>query len=201
MAIIQLPAGVRPRAVEWRFEETKVWQVSEFTGRTRVARFGPSGRWLLDLDFPPLSETQARALRAVLAQLSSPTNGLLYFAGTAQHGGPNMTLGASLPAGSTTATLSHSSASTQLLAAGQMIMFQVGGPVQLVTLTQPVVTDASGNAVVTWAQPLRSTAGAGPVETRSPYSVFRARQPLAWSASPGPLTQVQLSLEEAFEVL
>lgn len=206
MAIIDFPAGVPLRAVNWRQSGGVIRNRSEFTGKTRELRLGPSARWRCDLEFVPTNSTTAlNALRAFLAQVAQPGDGFRIVAVEgAQASSPvpvTCTVNGASQLGQTL-NLTGLSASVTNLPAGAMISVPVAtDDEQLFVLRSALTANGSGQAAATLATPMRaSPANGATVRIHLPVATMRLDDSaINWAVSPGAVYDfAKLTAEEFF---
>ena len=206
MAIIDFPAGIPLRAVNWRQSGGVVRNRSEFTGKTRELRIGPSARWTCDLEFVPTnSVTALNLLREFLADMAQPGDGFrLQAVETAQAVAPvpvTCLVNGANQLGQTL-NLDGLQASVTNLPAGAMISVPITtDDRQLIVLRSALTANGSGQAAATLATPLRGPpADNAVVQVHFPVAAMRlSDSAVNWAVSPGGVYDFQrLTAEEFF---
>ncbi len=202
MARIDWPTGIALANVRW--SQTQVEQVnrSPWSGRTRIAQFGPAARWSAEGELPPMKDATALLWRAFVMSLKGRQNTFRLEAVEAdQHSGtPTVQANGAASAGATSISLKGLPNSTTLLAAGRFITVTLAsGDEQLLGLTAALTSNGSGIATATLSGPLReNVANNAAVQTKRPWGLMRAVDPLAWTVEPGAIYGHSLTAEEAF---
>lgn len=206
MPIIDFPAGIPLRAVNWRQSGGVVRNRSEFTGKTRELRIGPSARWTCDLEFVPTnSVTALNLLREFLADMAQPGDGFRIVAVEgAQAVSPvpvTCTVNGANQLGQTL-NLTGLRVSATNLPAGAMISVPVAtDDEQLFVLRADLTANVSGQGAATLATPLRAApANGATVRIHLPASTMRlSDSAVNWAVSPGGVHDFQrLTAEEFF---
>jgi hypothetical protein len=71
MSLLRWPILLPPATVDWQQNRQFVEQVSLWTGRSRVARWGPASRWTAEVTFPPLDASTLRVFRYFAGELGN----------------------------------------------------------------------------------------------------------------------------------
>jgi hypothetical protein len=205
MSIVDLPAGVVFRSANWRQQGGIIYNRSEFTGRTRAVRIGPSARWFCDLEVvPTASQAQLRNIRQWLSFSYATTVGFrLPAVEVAQASAPvpaTCTVNGASQLGFTLSLAGLATGVTNL-ANGSLISIALpNGDEQLCALAAPLTGDGSGVGIATLATPLRQSPSNGAtVRLHTPVGVMRLRDPIRWAATPGTVYEIgTISAEEWF---
>lgn len=205
MSIVDLPAGVVFRSANWRQQGGIIYNRSEFTGRTRAVRIGPSARWFCDLEVvPTASQAQLRNIRQWLASSYATIAGFRLPAVEVAQASAPVPATCTVNGGSQLGfTLSLTGLATGVtnLADGSLISIALpNGDEQLCALAAPLTGDGSGVGIATLATPLRQSPSNGAtVRLHTPVGVMRLRDPIRWAATPGTVYEIgTISAEEWF---
>lgn len=197
MTLIAMPARPIPATVTWAHDQPSQSNRSEFTGKRRTVILPQAPRWEAKVTLPVIQgEVAFRPWRAFLAQLRGTANSFRLSATEEdQISGVAVTVAAGGQAGSSLITIGWGPPGLKLVSG---CLVTVGD--QLLELVDDVVANSSGNAVLSFAVPMRSSPAAGaPIEVRRPYGVMSLKDSKpGWTVSPGQLYQVELDCEEAF---
>lgn len=177
MATLTLPtlARLAPTVVSFRlFYNTQSFESP--LNRTVQTLELPGARWMATIEYKNLQESDARILKAFLAQLRGAAG--RFYLGDLSHGTPSGTAlgnplvkGAS-QVGTSLVTDGWTPDQTSLLFPGDY--FSVNGELKLVTAV--CVSDGSGNATITFEPPLRAApADNAPLTVINPVATFRLK--------------------------
>lgn len=201
MALIAFP-DVPSVRIEWEQPQVEQVQRSPWTGHTGIVQLGGAARWSATLTLARLKGSSALAWRAFAFALRGRLNVFRLEAVEAdQHvATPTVRVNGATGAGSTALPLDGLPNSTTLLPAGSLITVTLStGDEQLIGLTEALTSNSSGEATANLATPLRgNTPDNAIVETRRPWGLMRAVNPVAWGADPGSIYEHVLQAEEAF---
>lgn len=197
MTLITMPAAPVPAEIEWTHDQPSQSNRSEFTGIRRTTILPQAARWEAKVTLPVIQgEAAFRPWRGFLAKLRGTANSFrLGATETDQIIGVAVTATAGGQQGTFLATTGWGPAGLKL-PMGSLVT--IGD--QLLELVDDVVAGGGGNAVLSFAVPLRVSPAAGaPIEVRRPYGVMSLKDSKpGWKVSPGQLYQVQFDCEEAF---
>lgn len=204
MAIISIPSAVKIVDLEWSAPPAVQFNRSELTGKTRTIELGPAERWSASGRLVPVQISDARAVRAFLANMKRPDNVVhLRMTETAQVTvGGRPTTAAVNGAGQLGLTLALDGlqAGVTNLFAGDIITVELFGvDRQAIVLAADLVANGSGQATASLSTPLRrAPADNAAVELSLPFAVMRMRNPLRWKVAPTPIYESPFELEESF---
>ena len=225
MAIIDFPANIPLRAVNWRQQGGVIRNRSEFTGATRDIRIGPAARWTCDLEFVQTNNQAALiTLRGFLAQMAMPGEGFRLIAvEEAQTAAPEppvcyvngggqlgFTLNVdglinALPTSGPSLSLDFLSplfSADAFAVAGSLISVALpNGDEQLIALSGPILVSPTGTAAIPLATPLRQApADNAVVRLLFPVGTMRLdSSAVNWNVQPGRVYGFeQLTAEEWF---
>jgi len=197
MPTLTWPAGLLPSAMEWGLQANTQSFESPLTGSVQTLEL-PSPRWLANLTFEHLKDSEAAALQAFLASLRGRAGrfSLHNFARPVPRG---TAAGTPLVAGAgqtgTSLNLDGFTAGTTL-EAGDLI--GVNGELKMV---KALATAAGAGAMtVSFEPPLRaSPADNAPITLNQPTATFMLAEDVSrWSVAPGLITSLTLSCIEVF---
>lgn len=196
MTTITFPSSPKPSTMSWRLVQPAQQNISQWTGARQVL---PSGRgwWECSLTLPPIvGETAVNNWRAFIAAAQGaandfqvPVNEIAQSSATAT---PLVN-----GAGQTGRSLITDGwpASTTVLYGGQFVT--IGN--QLLQLTNNIVSDASGNATITFAPAIRvSPADNAAIEFKNPYALMYFLEDPGYSVEPGLVYSMSFNLRESF---
>lgn len=217
MATISFPSSPKPNGMVWRLVMPSQTNVSEWTGRRQTIASG-RGWWECQLSLPPIvGTTNVNAWRAFIAKSRGKANDFrIPVDPTAQSpeltinavGSLNLNFTANLyqtfsedplvnGSGQQGRTLNTTGwpVSTTVLQAGQFVTIND----QLLQLTENVVSDAFGLAVLTFEPPIRvSPANNAPIEYVNPYCLMYMVEEPTLSVENGYVYSLSLNLRESF---
>lgn len=217
MATITYPSTPRPQGMSWRLVMPAQTNVSDWTGRRQTLASG-RGWWECQITFPPIVGTDnVNAWRAFIAKSRGAANDFqVPVDPTAQAPDISSSVVGSLSlnfttnvyqtfsetplvngSGQTGRTLSTDGwpSSTTVLQAGQFVTINN----QLLQLTENVVSNSSGVAVLTFEPPIRvSPANNAPVEYENPYCLMYLVEEPTLSVEAGYVYSLSLNLRESF---
>ena len=218
MTTITYPSTPRPQGMSWRLVMPAQTNVSDWTGRRQTIASG-RGWWECQITFPPIVGTDnVNAWRAFIAKSRGAANDFqVPVDPTAQYVDAPASVVGSLSLNFTTglyqtfsqgAALVNGSgqtgrtinadgfpASTTVLQAGQFVTINN----QLLQLTENVVSNSSGAAVLTFEPPIRvSPANNAPVEYENPYCLMYLVEEPTLSVEAGYVYSLSLNLRESF---
>ena len=191
--IIDIPVEIQFMTANWRQNGGITMQRSEFTGHTRGLRLGASARWTCEFEMSPVSDpVKLNRNRAFIARMFQPASGFRIPAvvvrqapdtvpDTCEVDGDDQ-LGQEL-------LLKGLQESVTNLFAGQMISVALpNGDEQLITLTQDLIADVTGEGTAYLATPLRQAPDdEATVRLQVPVATMRLEQGQGWDVTPGPI--------------
>lgn len=220
MTTITFPSTPKPQGMVWRLVQPAQTNISSWTG-ARQTLASNRGWWECDITMPPIvSEQSARQWLSFIAQANGQandcqikinpngqannwttpyTNLFLDFVGGAYSANATANAGYAFVNGSGQTGRSLATwgwlPSTTVLYAGQHITIND----QLLRLTADVVTNASGEATITFSPPIRvSPANNAVIEFRNPYALMYLVDQVSESIEPGMIYSFSFTLREAF---
>ncbi len=196
MDILTWPKALEPSALDWQLISNSKTFISTFTGSAQTVRY-PGSRWRCDLTLNNLTDEKSRLLEVILAQLDGESGRIKLFdwvrIGAADMGEP--IINQPNQTGRTLLTKGWKPNSLVLRAADNITINH-----ELKKVTSDVISDAEGNATITFSPMLRSSPIAGEkIEVRDPYGIFKLTDNNQGRLRrvPGVFTSTTLSFEEA----
>lgn len=217
MATITYPSTPKPQGMSWRLVMPAQTNVSDWTGRRQTLASG-RGWWECQITFPPIVGTDnVNAWRAFIAKSRGAANDFQVPVDPTPQGdqiGPEVSGSLSLNfttnvyqtfsstslvngSGQTGRTINADGfpASTTVLQAGQFVTINN----QLLQLTENVVSNSSGAAVLTFEPPIRvSPVNNAPIEYENPYCLMYLVEEPTLSVETGYVYSLSLNLRESF---
>lgn len=195
MAVIAMP-GFGIRSVDWVLDQPAQVNRSEFTAKRRVMPLG-RGFWAASVGLRPLYAHEVGKWRGFLAALRGQVNVFdLPAVEAAQISGVVVRVNGAGQGGYALQTTGWGAGAGKRLETGQFIA--VGS--QLLQLTEPVVANAAGSALVRFVPALRTRPADGTlIEVAWPKArMALSDSRIGWNVEPGPLYSAGFSCEEAF---
>lgn len=220
MATITFPSTPKPQSMVWRLVQPAQTNISTWTG-ARQTLGSNRGWWECDITMPPVvSEASARQWLSFIAQTQGQVNDFQIKVSPSEQAnnwaGPFTNLSLDFINGSytanTTALASYPTVkgsgqtgrslltegwkpSTTIMYAGQYVTINN----QLLRLTENIVSNAAGEATLTFAPPLRvSPANGNAVEFRNPYALMYVTEQINEPIEPGMIYGFSFTLRESF---
>lgn len=219
MATITFPATPKPQSVQWRLEQPTQINVSQWTGRRQALSSG-RGWWECVYEMPPIVGTaNFNPWRSFTALARGGANEFrVPIDPTAQEPDTDAPAGVSLSLdfiereywseGGTTILDAYVKGAGQtgrslttggwpqndtVLSAGEFVTISD----QLLQLTADVITDANGDATITFEPPIRtSPANIASIEYRNPYALMYLTEIPSYSVQPGYVYGLRLEFRE-----
>ncbi len=202
ITILDVPAAVRFRTHSWRQIGGKIYQRSEFTGRTKVIRIGPAPRWTCELEIVPSSDPayiqQVRSFLAIASRFDYAVR--IFMNDVAQSAVPTCLVDGANQLG-TSLNVDALPASQTILQPGDLMTVQLGSQdEQTVVLLTPLVSDSSGRATATFNEPLRQAPGDNAiVRISGAVAIMRIEDAVSFNINPGQVFDwPRLTAVEAF---
>jgi len=195
MAIIQPPAAMPIRRIQWRLQQPHQVNRSGWTGRRQVLTSPGAALWTVSAEFRPIiGQAAARPWRSFFHSLEGQLHRFpLIAVEAAQHAGANPTI---VDGDAGASQLVLSAAPPALLAGDLLTVKLVDGTWQLVVLTAPIAGTLAAYKPVLRAD---AATGAGSVETVWPFAhVALAEDGFEHSVDPGQIYSFAFDAEEAF---
>ncbi|HEM8304977.1 TPA: hypothetical protein U2M51_001184 [Providencia rettgeri] len=196
MDILIWPKELEPSSLDWQLISNSKTFVSVFTGSAQTVRY-PGSRWRCDLTLNNLIDEKSRLLEVILAQLDGESGRIKLFdwvrMGANDVGEPIVSQPNQM--GRTILTKGWRPNSLVLKAADNVTINH-----ELKKVTSDVMSDAQGNATISFSPMLRYSPVMGDkIEVKNPYGIFKLtdNNQGRLRRTPGVFTSTTLSFEEA----
>lgn len=196
MTMINFPASPWPQTISWRLVQPSQTNISAWTGQRQTV-VSNRGWWECEITFPPIvGTTNINVWRSFLAKTQGQANDFRVPVDETPQSTASATPAVN-GAGQTGRSLVTDGwpASTTVLVAGQFVTIEE----QLLQLTADVVSNASGQATITFEPPIRvSPVDNSNIEFKNPFSLMYLVEKPYLSVEPGYIYNLSLSLRESF---
>jgi len=197
MATITYPSTPKPQGMAWRLLMPAQTNVSDWTGRRQTLASG-RGWWECQITFPPIVTTaNINPWRSFIAKARGAANDFQVPVDPATPQSSSTATPLVNGAGQTGRTLNTDGwpLSTTVLQAGQYVTINN----QLLQLTENVISNGSGVAVLTFEPPVRvSPADNAAIEFKNPYCLMYLVEEPTLSGEVGYVYSLSLNLRESF---